>query len=607
MDSAIESVSKSTNATKEETEIDEIVVRSHKMERAFDSLLAKVIAFVTYESPWFPCGGVQAVMGRLPCAVEVAARLPTVVFTPFHRRSTRIDGLPLKQVHKVNIAYGQSTIAVAVLSYDAGCPWYFLKADEASPKGEQPFFDGVNHPYDLPRAILVRDALFFGAAVVHALAVLDRNADWKIMMQDWEAATTALAFASQSAVRGKLYLTLHNSYDEYAPPDTVTEREDTLKRPGLFRVGIRSEQCPGDTILDRALALVEQPIFTVSEQFALEFTEDLLQCDVMAHHLQKALHEKPILGVDNGPFKNLIVPRNLLHQASRGEFGPLHEWKMEQRAAALQALAKPLPSEVTLWGDSQRFRNENATWIVMAGRDDPRQKGYDVAAAAVEDYLKRFHAKPDCAQFFFFPILGDEGQGGLDFLETLASEFPEDVLVFLGRWEAGYSVALRGAAYGLMPSLYEPFGMGNEFYLDGGCVGIGRAPGGNLEQLVPLRAAAAFSQAVRVRANRHHALSAPPTGILFRERDDIPTATKDWKAINDAAYQGKSQTRVAERQQYPVFQAMADELRIAIEDGMRVYTQEPELYYSMLAAGVAHIQQTFSWQRAAQEYVRYLS
>jgi hypothetical protein len=49
---------------------------------------------------------------------------------------------------------------------------------------------------------------------------------------------------------------------------------------------------------------------------------------------------------------------------------------------------------------------------------------------------------------------------------------------------------------------------------------------------------------------------------------------------------------------------MVRELRIAIEDGIHVYTKEPQLYYRMLAEGIAHIQRTFSWQRAGQEYAR---
>ena len=149
----------------------------------------------------------------------------------------------------------------------------------------------------------------------------------------------------------------------------------------------------------------------------------------------------------------------------------------------------------------------------------------------------------------------------------------------------------------------------NEFYPDGGCVGIGRATGGTVEQIVPLWAARACSTAVCSRAAPFHSMSSHPTGILFRERDDIPTALDDWKGINDTNYNkhGGPPTRVQERGNYPLFKAMAAELRIAIEDGIRIFTREPELYYRMLVEGIVHIQRTFSWYRAAQEYVRYLT
>ena len=42
----------------------------------------------------------------------------------------------------------------------------------------------------------------------------------------------------------------------------------------------------------------------------------------------------------------------------------------------------------------------------------------------------------------------------------------------------------------------------------------------------------------------------------------------------------------------------------AVEDGIRIYRQDPGLYYRMLAEGIGHIQRTFSWQRAGQEYAR---
>jgi len=563
--------------------------------------MTKIITFVTYESPWFPAGGIAAVMSKLPAATEMASGLPTVVMTPFHERSTKLASLAFEKIGVAYVAYMQTSVQVAILHSQSAPLWYFLRPVEHSSPSFAPF-DGKRHPYDVPREILLRDSLFFGVATVEALRCIAKHrkieadsVEWNLIAQDWEAATCLLAFASQSSTKGRLHLTLHNSYDEFAP---VRD---------LAAFGIQSEACPGDTILHRSLLSVEQPVFTVSDQFADDFTQDLLQRDVMAPHLQQVLNRHRVVGVDNGPFKELAIGAEELRRAAIGDLAALQDWKRANRQKALTALDAHAASErEPIWGNKEKFRRDDSPWFVMAGRDDPRQKGYDVAAAAIEDYLKVHHGEPDCAQFLFFPIPGDEDLPGLAFLKALAEKFAEDVLAFPFIWLAGFTAALQGAAYGLMPSLYEPFGMANEFYLSGGCVGIGRATGGNLEQIVPLYASSACSRAVRERAARFHSLSSHPTGILYRERDDIASAKKDWSGINDAQYDtaGRCPSRVEQRRSFIVFQEMANELRTAIEDGIRVYRREPELYYRMLAGGITHIQRTFSWQRAGQEYAR---
>jgi glycosyltransferase involved in cell wall biosynthesis len=562
------------------------------------------LAFITYEGPWFRAGGIAAVMKHLPCATQAVSRLPVIVITPFHESPldlNEIPKLPLQEIGVLALPYDGDSIRVRVLHVNAGCPWYFLRV-EGAPASRVAFFGGSRHPYDVPKDVLLRDSLFFGVAAVEALRTVAEHqridpekAEWNLIAQDWEAATSLLTFAGQQQSRGRLHLVLHNSYDTFA------------STADLARAGIDPAHCPGDTILHRALSIIEQPAFTVSDQFARDFTEDVLQCDVMAPQLQALLKRTPVIGVDNGPFTRLEVDQAHLRGAAIGEFGPLRDWKASNRQKALHALdAHQSTSREPVWGEKSKFRRDDCPWFIMAGRDDPRQKGYDVAAAAVEDYLRECHGKPDCAQFLFFPIPGDEDLVGVSFLRKLAERYPEDILVFPFMWRAGFMGALQGATYGLMPSLYEPFGMANEFYLAGGCAGIGRATGGNLQQIIPLRATAACSWAVRIRADRYHSLSAEPTGILFREKDGIASALRDWMGINEAKYDmtGDSPSRVEQRRGYAVFHSMASEMRVAIEDGIRVYRQEPELYFRMVAAGVAHIQRTFSWQRAGQEYGR---
>jgi glycogen synthase len=89
------------------------------------------------------------------------------------------------------------------------------------------------------------------------------------------------------------------------------------------------------------------------------------------------------------------------------------------------------------------------------------QNGFDVFASAIDAFLK----KGGNARLILFPMPGDEGDKGLRFLQKLAVADPTRVLVLPFRFDAGYMAALQGADFGVMSSLYEPFGATNEMAL----------------------------------------------------------------------------------------------------------------------------------------------
>jgi glycosyltransferase involved in cell wall biosynthesis len=547
--------------------------------------MAHCVALVAYETPAAPCGGIAAVLGRLPKYIEKVTARAAVVISPFHHRIERTASLlpKMQKVGEVGVPSGRNMVMVDILRIDQDVPYYFLKAVDAR------YFAGVKHPYDIDGPSLLRDSLFFGAAVARALRVLSPQEPWLVALQDWETATTALALAGQNLPH-RLFVTLHNSYDC-----------DVLDSD-LDRVAIDSDRCPGTSILDRAFRLAEHSVFTVSGQFARDLTSDILQREIMAPHLQQHLGGR-LIGVNNGPFIDCAVPRDLLGDAQAGIIEPLKEWKKDRRQAAHKALQALVPSEPEpIWGDPKQFPCDDAPWFVMAGRDDSRQKGYDVAAAAIEHFL----FTGGNARFLFFPIPGDEGVGGLGFLRRLAERYPDSVLALPFRFRTGYFAALQGANFGIMPSLYEPFGMANEFYLNG-TLGIGRATGGIVEQVIPWRSASSFSRAVEFRAEKYHNTSSFPTGILYRERDNLATAAHDWRAFNAARYDATGEghpDRVSERSAYPLYRSMVEELGLALADGSRLVREQPELYHRMLVEGVGYIERTFSWERAAADYVR---
>ncbi len=555
--------------------------------------MLKKIAFITYETQYAPSGGISAVMARLPQQVSRASQLASIVITPFHHRisktATIID--QMEQVGTFKVPFDGIKKTVILHKFKGDQNQYFLQ-----PK-DKLFFAGSRHPYDLKlnpedrTPALLRDALFFGSAVVRALPIISPQTIWIMMMQDWEAATAVLALTRTELIEYKAFLTLHNSYDNQARDDD------------LLRFAIDPTLCPGKTILERALPLVNKPVFTVSETFSSDFREETLQTEILAPHLRSIL-STILVGVNNGLFIDTVVPNDILTTARGGNYFGLGKWKSANRQKALAALDVLKPTkDKPLWGNLEKLKRDDAPWFVLAGRDDPRQKGFDVACLAIRGFLEG----GGDARFLILPIPGDEGLVGLSFLKKLARSFPDQVIVLPFLFREGYFVTLQGATYGIMPSLYEPFGMANEFYLMG-TVGIGRATGGILQQIVPFRAASAFSPAVQIRSDRLYGSSAHPTGILYREPDDIPSAIADWQGINAADYNqlGQKPDRVEQRTSFRIFREMAEELQLAIKDGVRIYQQQPHLYYGMLVEGITYLQNSFSWERTSQTYARYI-
>jgi glycogen synthase len=207
--------------------------------------------------------------------------------------------------------------------------------------------------------------------------------------------------------------------------------------------------------------------------------------------------------------------------------------------------------------------------------------------------------------FIFLVIPGDEEIEGLRFLYDLACGSDGRVIVLPFIFREGYLVALEGAAFGIFPSLYEPFGGANEYYLLG-TVGIARATGGLVQQIVPVRDARCYSHAVHSAVIGWHDFSANPTGFLYRESYDDGTLVS-WQVINDGEYviAGiNGPDRVTQRQDLAVFKGMVRELRCAIADAERIYREKPALYTQLALDGMSYIERTFSWYRASQEYIR---
>lgn len=557
--------------------------------------MSTIYAFVTYETRYAPCGGIAAVTSHLPTAIQLLSSVPTIIITPFHHRLMKKNSVKTILHTDFEIEFGPDNMRIDVhKKIDNEITTYFLKPENPD------FFAGFPHPY-YPSYNLRRDSMLFGKATARFISIFNQEleeehpeSEWVLFLQEWEAATTALALSGEPN-RPKIVLTLHNSYDSGGLPDAM-----------LSTANIDSNNCPGPdgvhspTVLQRVLPLIQKPVLTVSRQFATDFFRETLHTEILAAHLQNLLKGN-VHGIDNGPFRKIVVDQKILKNFVEKDLNLFREWKHKKRVMALKILDKNVKTEKReVWGDLQSLSADDTPWLIMAGRDDPRQKGFEIAVSAIARFLEK-----GCdAHFFFFPILGDEGLDGLNFLKELAFSYPDKVTAFPIRFETGYFPTLEASTYGMMPSLYEPFGMANEFYYYG-TVAIGRATGGLIQQIVPLRGIKSFNRAVKRLSSGWYDAGAKPTGILFHEDDKIESEAADWHHINGSKYQtgGEHPDRIEQRMLCKLFQSMVDALESAINDAIDIYRNQPETYYNMLINGIDHIQRNFSWEKAAKEYI----
>ncbi len=550
----------------------------------------RTVVFVSFESEFARLGGLAAVMRTLPRRMAGAGER-VILVAPFFRQITACHTewmrrlRPTGQTVAVRFEGETHTVTILESTEASGFTIYLLesrafftapcKCDEYPHPPSAPCNPYVNP--GRPRQLL-RDALFFCAAVPKVLVALGYTRDLVLALQDWQTACAALTVKREPAIVSvAAMLTLHNPYDH------------PLRDEELTTVFWRSLE--GPTVLTKMVPFSDGPLVTVSEHFAEELMQDPLHTHVYAPHLQLLFRERGVVGVDNGYFVERDFPDEAVAAARRGDLRPLLAEKRRRRQALVRKLSAYHPAGA--WGALRDLEHFDGPIFHFFGRDDPRQKGYDVAAAAVRAL------PPGRAKFVFTPIPGDEGLEGLRFLRSLARERAGDVVVFPFRMEEGYPELQRGSSFMVMCSLYEPFGGATEGYAVGTPV-VARATGGLVQQVAPYPGGA-YSHAVRRRADRYHARGAPPTGILFREPDAPPEVqAEDWQQIIACEYGGAD--RVQARMRIPLFAAMVREARWALEDAIMLYRDE-YAYARMIAAGFEMLPR-FSWERAVRAYQR---
>lgn len=549
----------------------------------------KTVGFVTFETELAPLGGLAAVMRVLP---QSFTRLPgwsSFILAPFFRTITRCKPKLYDAIQTTGqefpVVYGDHSHEVEVFQYmgHPECPTFLID----SPAFFNPPCDCVDppnpqrpcNPYlypDKPQQLL-EDSLFFCAAVPKVLQALELTQDIVLSLQDWETAAVGLTIQKYPALSSVgCVLTLHNSYDQEV---TKSEMQRIFNNP-----------LKGSTILSKVIPFLDAPLCTVSEQFASELVNEPLHSKVYAPHLQDGFTNKTIIGINNGLFGIRDFPENLITQTGDQDLAPLLEEKQRRQTEMIQVLEEYQPDQA--WGELTWDEFHGPVFLFL-GRDDSRQKGYDLAAAAIQ------HIPPGQAKYIFTPIPGDEGLEGLSFLRDLSESRLGEVKVFPFRMARGFMELQKGASYMGMCSFYEPFGAATEGYTMGTPI-VARATGGLIQQVVPYPSTCC-TPVVQTLAGKFHGDTALPTGFLFREPDlSSKVVESGWKSILACKYWPDG-NRLEERKGIPLFESMVESASQALRDAIAVYSKDPLQYGQMMSAGFAMLDH-FSWDTAVEKY-----
>lgn len=551
-----------TDAFFHHNEINEIRKKLEKLE-------IKHVVFCSFESRFASSGGLGAVTKKiLPYLKSLEGIQRAILITPFYPHI--IDEKKLTTAGtSCKVQFANETVTVEILKYlprdDRGIDEYYLKAAG--------FFNArnsINDPYGYypedPQKnddAIRRNALFFSKAVPIALKALGIRENIVFHLQEWQ--TTLIALTSKRALLDGTLIscgcvqTIHNPFDSWISSESLallTPLDKIRKHPYFSAEN-------GMTAYQIGLRLMDAPLTTVSEHFAGELTSDPLQTEHFAPHLQEIFKRSTIAGINNGMF--IDFPHEYSQKENR-LIPEIKKIKKIKRSGLLTILDTYHPrerfGELTFQSQSITRLPENIPILVMSGRLDPFQKGYDILLRAVEKFGK------DEIKVVVSPMAVNTSD--LDYFYDAADRCRGNITVFPIRMEKGYHELQTGSTFGIMPSIYEPFGAAVE-YMVSGTVTIARKTGGLIDQVFDHKC-----------------------GFLFREKPETYTS-------NNIRAFAETSANVRLRTGNPWVESMADALADTIKKAADIFKNNPDHYYEMIIEGFNHAG-SFTWEKAAEKY-----
>lgn len=544
--------------------------------RKVDPRTATII-IASWENRFAAAGGVRAVTQEYARHLTSRNR-PVRVVTPLHTGLVTPPGTQGPPVAVFWIHFDGVNHRVEVFESEwADVKWLYLYCEgffaaEGGRDSSNPYlYEHDAHEESLGRGSpwLVRDCLFYAAALPKALKALNITDNLVLHLQDWETVGAALslkeAILRKEITRAVSVLAMHNPYDKSMDPPE-------LPSSGWSFLTNRPEPASASpTFLGRMLPFLDAPPATVSREFAVDLITDPLQTMHLADHLQDQFKRFGIKGVDNGPFEAIKPPfsENAVSKAKDAKPKAILSEKLRLRQAMRETMGNYRPVES--WGNVDfKSLKDDVPVFMCVGRLDPGQKGFDVAARAIEKLL----VTGLDARFVLTPIVGDAPQPFVDDLRNLAVTFSGNVIVYPIRMQRGYAETQAGSTFSLWPSMYEPFGGVSEFLLRGTPV-IARSTGGLRQQVL-----------------NFNPKTGTGNGILYQTADPLP-GVNEWRMVQQEA-------DPRHRMNYALYRSQVEQLTKAIKTAIAIFNDPTA--YGRLLSNVHGSVAGYSWARAEKEY-----
>ncbi len=406
------------------------------------------ILFLSAEvAPFAKAGGLADVCGSLPKALAALGHDVRVVmpaYAPIEASYHSGQGTIRSHPVTLQVPMGYGTVPAGVLEATlpgSKVPVYFIA--EWHRFASRAFFYGY---WDDPQ----RFAFFSRAALDLMIAALGWRPD-VIHAHDWHAAPAVTWLATAGQADGR-YANIPTVYTIHNLMHQGTAPWEIFHDMGILTHGLKEEHYGEVNWMARGIYHATM-ITTVSPTYAREIMgwEGGSGLDALLRHRSFDVH-----GILNGLDYEVWDPTRDPHLVA-----PFDAARLDQRQHNKRVL-------------QERFRlpqRDDLPLVGMVTRLD-RQKGLDITGHVLHLLLNNFAGEAQCV------VLGAGAQHYVDMLEHLAGYHRDRLSIFIG-----YDPGLAPLIYGgsdlfLMPSLFEPCGLGQLIAMRYGSLPVVRATGG---------------------------------------------------------------------------------------------------------------------------------